>query len=432
MENIISLIKTIPNKIEQITETTTKTVASSTTVDPSTKDFASLHEALRWAEKVRTIGAALVILQLDEGVHVLGGEGEFDDWNWNYYKLSDIDITIVGDTDTWDETDLRDNYIITIDSYDDGDSWGDIIDIYGVCTLRLKGLVFDATYNGYPYTNLFPFNSWEKGGEIVIDSVDIKNTYYSVSIMLGYLSLRKVNLSNNYIGLNFTGIRAYMVETTFTNIQYGILSAFSEMEYLDLVFTDCKVGYQVLRQSRVYGKNITATDFKANGYVMDVRYQSICMHTGYVNASSTLPFAHAIHADENSKLFFDNAGGDAINITGATVGITSDSSYIGMEFNIPITMTNVDNAFQVHNDGQMYLRQVVPTFINVTTEYNVPLNTQMKTGMIRTENVDHMTSLYDNTISGLNATTEKGAIDELAQSVGDIATALDAINGEVV
>lgn len=123
---------------------TTYTVASSTSVDPSAFDFPDLHSALRFIEDKTVVVNGWFELQLDDGVHVLGGQGEFHDWNWCYYTLYNNGITIQSISK------VKANCTITLDLFDDADNWPTIFGLID-STIFLYWVTIDLALDGYPY-----------------------------------------------------------------------------------------------------------------------------------------------------------------------------------------------------------------------------------------------------------------------------------------
>lgn len=413
MRDLLTIAKTIIN------DSVTKTVASSTTVDPSLFDFPSLHLALRWAETVKCDGGVTITLQLDPGVHVLGGQGEFDDVNWNYYSLSNIRLTIQGDDNVWAAPDSRGDFIITLDAFDDGDNWPNVIDLFGNSFLNLNGVTVDIAHNGYPYTaNVYPINSFTGTDNISVYFSDIKNASYGVSIAGGFLNLRDANISNCYYGVNMSGTQLNAYNISFTNCTIAVLANMIKGAFYNSTFTDCSRGLELSNGSSLYCVNLTCTNMKLNAYPIGVRIQSTMIFYGVLSIDSVNKAAYGINVDEDSRLFFDNTTTNSITINNAGTGIVSDGSYVGAEFDIATTISNCDYGYRVAHGGEIYLRGIVPTFTNVTTPYNIERNVIQNEGVIKTDTIPYLTSSFDNTVSSLTSITEKDAIDEIAVNRG--------------
>lgn len=144
---------------EVITESTTKTVGEG-------KDFETLHLAFRWIENITQPGG-FVILSIDDGVHVLGGEGEFDEDWWTYYAFNEKHLYIESASGN------KDNCIITLNSYDDDDNYPAIIQSQ-YCDIYFKNVTIDIAAAGYPYPINVDFGYFTMTTMQLID-VDFKN-----------------------------------------------------------------------------------------------------------------------------------------------------------------------------------------------------------------------------------------------------------------
>lgn len=396
--DIVKLNNTFITK--PINEVKAFSIASSTTLNPEEKDFHSLHTALKYLETTIIPSNVFIQLNLEPGVHVLGGEGNLNEMYWCHYRLSEKNISISGDSDVWAGGAVnRGNYIITLDSYDDGDTWADIFSLYKT-EITFVGLTIDTLYNGYPYNTSYIINGYMYS-YIGVNGCDVKNGNTGVYLTANtYLSGFKSNFFNHYTPIFSYGSKGQLNIITITNTTRSL---------------------SLTNNSYFVINGITIIDTVANGIPIGIRSCSELLVYGKINISGVNKTLNGLRIDEFSKCFFDNDSVNELVIDNATTAILVEGgSYIGMEYNLPIKLSNCNTGFMVTNDGEIYLRTTIPEFTNVTTEYNVPLNTRAKAGMIRTENLNYMTSIYDNTNTELEALTEKEAIDELFSMLGSV------------
>lgn len=222
-------------KDSTITEPTTKTVGVG-------KDFETLHEALRWAEMLAFSHEGTLILSLDDGTHVLGGDGELQDWEWAYYVFTNAKIRLLSASSN------KANCIITQDPFDDGDNWAAMFCGY-TTVLTFDSVTVDFAIGGYPYSEHTDLHWCYSSSTTTIQSSTIKNVGYGLlsyssssaqttntvfdncevglSNYGGFLSASNAIISNNNMGVeaslsagNYTTLNnpTFTSNTTDTNI----------------------------------------------------------------------------------------------------------------------------------------------------------------------------------------------------------------------
>jgi len=126
-----------------ITEAVEKTVAADG--DPAgVKDFDNLHDALKWAELQTYTKGGEVILSLEDGNHIIGGEGRLDDYNWAYYVFTRASVVLVGASGD------KSLCTITLDGWDDGDQWACMF-ILRSAAILFENVTVDLGADLYPY-----------------------------------------------------------------------------------------------------------------------------------------------------------------------------------------------------------------------------------------------------------------------------------------
>lgn len=309
-----------------ISTSVTKTVGAG-------KDFETLHLALRWAEKLIFLGNGKLTLEIDDGTHVLGGAGEFNENAWAYYAFINSRITFKS------VSGIAANCIITLDAFDDNENWPSVITAY-LSNITVMNITIDGSIGGYPYSAIYFLNAYDSSSLAVRDSI-LKNCRYPVYSWLSNVYFSNISTDNIYVGA-------------------------------------------ALGNSNLTVFNLTMQNFAGTGTNnrgIDARtYSTVSLHGTNTIDSTTNRIFNGLRIDENSKLFFDNWGGDALTIKNADVAIKVEgNSTLGTEIVLPITIENCNLGFQISYNSSVYLADA-PTFITTTTEYNIPLNTVTNDG----------------------------------------------------
>lgn len=174
------------------------------------KDFETLHEAFRWIETLTAVGDGWVELQLDDGTHVLGGEGQLNEWVWAYYVFKDISINIIGASGN------KANCIITQDGFDDGDNWGAMFSVSNA-SMFSKDVTYDFAVGGYPYSHHTDFFYTTLTGSYVrFRDSTIKNML-SVYANGSYINVFNVLIDNLVDGIGCSNSYVDVVNSTITN-----------------------------------------------------------------------------------------------------------------------------------------------------------------------------------------------------------------------
>lgn len=200
------------------------------------KDFTTLHEALVWVEGLRPIGVSTVILSLDDGTHILGGDGNYDSWAGAYYQIqNNMKLRIepaVGDASSC---------ILTLDGFDDGGEGPTIFYISGG-DVTISGITFDPSLDGYPYPSEVTFCYGENGARIITEHCVIKSGYgILVEGLTSYSSSLDTFTTGTVKGVMASGgAKCFIFTTTFENVTdtaLEVTNGASAMVYGGATFT---------------------------------------------------------------------------------------------------------------------------------------------------------------------------------------------------
>ncbi len=227
------IVDAINEKPDAISDTVTKTVG----ID---KDFSSLHEAIKWVESHAFIGQGRVILRLDDGIHILGGEGTFNEKSWSYYEFKFANMVIESVSGN------RTACTITLDAFNDGDMYPTIFTVYN-SWITFNDVTFNPAFNGYPHYFHVTIADCYTGSAFVIDN--------------GFF----VNFLNVAFWLNSSG---KFDDSTFNSAAYAaIYNLGGKIDINTCSFVSCSTALHCNGSSLINGTSMTFTNNTQNSNI---------------------------------------------------------------------------------------------------------------------------------------------------------------------
>ncbi len=228
-----AIVEEVNKKPNAITSTVVVTVG----VD---KDFTSLHEAIKSIEAHTFVGQGRVKLILDDGIHVLGGEGTFNEDSWSYYEFKFTNITIESASGN------RTACTITLDAYNDGDMYPTIFTVYNSWII-FNDVTFNPGYNGYSHYFHVTIADCYTGSSFVIDN--------------GFF----VNFMNIAFWLNSSG---RFNDSTFNSAGYAAIYNLGGKVDVDVCsFVSCTTALHCAGSSIINGTDMTFTNNTQNSNI---------------------------------------------------------------------------------------------------------------------------------------------------------------------
>ena len=283
LNDIIVQVGDLANAGENIiSESVTKTVGVG-------KDFETLHLALRWVETI-TQASGLITLTLDDGIHLLGGEGERNETTYNYYQLDNVHLHV--QSLSWNKS------LCTIaqDPYDDLGAGGSLIGSTS-SFLIFKHITFDSNAGGYAHiktTACFKL----RNSSLDIYKVDIRNFSYGISsVRFSNVAVDECLFYNCTRGTSIYNTTMYTYKFYAENCIVGLYvstSSSSTCNLPDALFTNCVTDTNIPLNEVQYSGSYISTNVAPLIHRGDASIEETALATYTPNMASYKDFEYTL------------------------------------------------------------------------------------------------------------------------------------------
>lgn len=216
------------------------------------KDFETLHEALVWCEE-SNLSKSIVQLLLDDGVHVLGGERNFDPIAGSLYTLTNTYIQILGSS--YDSSKV----IITLDRDIVIPDYASIFILMASFTIGY--VTVDFAYDG---------NTGASKASMLTQAIGKNN----INLVMSTFKNMKMPLNNGPVSVQYCLIE---------NCTYGLYSSVSkENTLINTEFKNCITALKVAYGAQILAKTCTFTNNTTNYNIPlnQIQYDGSYISTG--------------------------------------------------------------------------------------------------------------------------------------------------------